>query len=218
MKLKEEKFKILKLKEEEELQNKAALIWLKQKFGEENAKRLQRKEEYEKEKVLKKFEEKNKMVDQLIYQNKIDQQKRFYLSYQAQQKRRELSEEFSKTVALRKSTNDDEKSIYMLAKKFNVDMEEIKKKYSKRKPKTSLSDMIQDNSNESEKSTSIEIENEDKLNDNDDVKNDDVDNDSPKTVPYMMRKSLPKISQTGINFEAVSDCGFVFKYVPVSQD
>lgn len=216
MKLKEEKFKSLKLKEEEELQNKAALTWLKQKFGEENAKRIQRKEEYEKEKALRNMEERNKVVDQLIYQSKIDRQRKFLLSFQAQQKRRELSEEFSKTVALRKSTADDEKSIYQLAKKYNVDMEEIKKKYSRKKAKTSFSDSFNNNDFESE-SFSIGNDSDYKINDSSDVTDDD-NNDSTKNVPYMMNSPYSKDSQTGINFEAVSDCGYVFKYVPISQD
>ncbi|KAK8888591.1 hypothetical protein M9Y10_033322 [Tritrichomonas musculus] len=236
MKLKEEKFKSLKLKEEEELQNKAALNWLKQKFGEDNAKRLQRKEEYEKQKVLKTLEERNKIVDQLILQQRIDQQKRFSLSLKAQQKRRELNEEFGKTVTLRKNTSDDEKSIYQLAKKFNIDMEKIKKKYSRKHPRSSLSainaiksdkekEIIINTNSENVSTESANLSNDDNftndscsdLNDSIEIMKDSL-SDASEPSFYMTKKSYPKESRTGIDFQAVSDCGYVFKYVPVSQD
>ena len=169
------------------------------------------------------MEEKSKIVDQLILQQKLDQQKRFYLSSQAQRKRKELSEEFNKSITMRKSIDDDEKSINMLAKKFNVNMDEIKKKYSRKQVRSSLSSVKPLNVEEKQFSVSSRLEDQSSTIETDvtidnSVSENSVIDDAPRSNNYMVRKSYPKSSQTGINFDAVSDCGYTFKYVPISQD
>ena len=125
MQEKEAKFIELKKKEEEELQNRAALNWLKQRFGEENAKRAQRREQYEKEKTVRELEEKSRAVDNIQMQIKLEHQSRILHSQKIQQQKQKLLNEFNNNI------KDGEINLEELAEKYGVNLSEIQKKYSR---------------------------------------------------------------------------------------
>lgn len=129
MAIKAAKFEEVKKMQEQELKNKNAFQWMKQKIGEENNGRLQRRIEYENHLATQLLNKKMSVVER-IQQDRQDEIRLVAMkSSQLQRKKDLILEE------VRKMTNKNgELNIEMLAAKFDIDIEEVRKKYIYRKP------------------------------------------------------------------------------------
>lgn len=123
------KFEEMKKLQQQELKNKNAIQWMKQKIGEENNCRLQRRTDYENHLSTQLLNKKMKVVER-IQQDRQDEIRIVALkSSQLQRKKDLIMEE------VRRMTNKNgELDIELLAAKFDIDIEEVKQKYIYRKP------------------------------------------------------------------------------------
>ena len=128
MEEKELKFEDMKKKQEEDMKNKAAMTWYKMRIGEENAKRLEKRQAYEKAKSLRQMQERAQRADDIIEQMKQDQLDRARLSQQMQMKKYRLLEEVNSMM-----NNNGSTDLNAVAAKFGIDVEEVRTRAKTRK-------------------------------------------------------------------------------------
>ena len=113
----------MKQKQQEEMQNKAAEQWLRLKIGEGNAKRLERRTEWEKQQTLKKIEDKARSVDELNEHKKTELIKRKRQAELITFKKNDMMKEFNGIMK-----TGGEIDLKKLAKQFDLDLDELEKK------------------------------------------------------------------------------------------
>jgi hypothetical protein len=93
-----------KRKQEEELRRKAAFAWLKARFREENAKRLERRVIYEKAMALRKLEERTRAVEESLNQRRLEIAERAHVSAEMSLNKQRLIEEITATIRTGRGT------------------------------------------------------------------------------------------------------------------
>jgi hypothetical protein len=116
------RFEEMKRKQDEELRNRAAFTWLKMRIGEENAQRLQRREQYERMVALRKMEERTRIVEDIIEMKQREFSERSQASAQATVAKQKLIEQ------AREIMGEGGASLEQLAAKFGVDLDELRRR------------------------------------------------------------------------------------------
>ena len=138
------KFKEMKKKQEEELKAKAAMQWLRVKMGDINAQRIERRNQYNRERTLSAMEQKTKISEEYKKQQQEENEKRLKHSQLIQKKRTKLVNEFNDMLNL-----GNEPDISALAEKFGIDIESVRERYAiKRRGQSSLSQLTTKESEE----------------------------------------------------------------------
>lgn len=119
---KEAKFEEVKRRQEQELKNKNAVTWLKQRIGEGNSDRLKRRIEYENQLATQSLEKKMKAVES------IQRDKQESLQMVAR-KSTELAKRKEEIMTEIKTDSNGDIDIEYLAAKFDIDIEEVKRKF-----------------------------------------------------------------------------------------
>lgn len=128
----EERIQVMSQNKEEEVENKAAMQWLKIKTGETNAKRLERRNEFMREDRLQKIREKEEQIQQFNEAKAAAALKTQRRAAQLQNQKTDLINEFDESVKTG-GLPDLEK----IAGKFGVDVETVKQRVYKKKEKRS---------------------------------------------------------------------------------
>jgi hypothetical protein len=115
----------LKKKAEEDATTKAADQWLRMKIGEENARRLERKQEWQRQQALKKMEDKAQAVELMTQQKRDEEERRRRQSAALAEKKKQLIAEFAAKMDGKGRPNVD-----ALAKEFGIDVAELNQRVS----------------------------------------------------------------------------------------
>jgi hypothetical protein len=111
----------LRKKAEQESQLRAAEQWLRVRIGEDNARRIERRAEWEWEQTLRKMEDKAAFAQQVSEQRRLEAESTRMRAHNAEVKKRKLAEEFASLMSSG-GTPDFQK----LAEKFGLDYEALR--------------------------------------------------------------------------------------------
>jgi hypothetical protein len=139
------KLEELRRKTEEEAENRAADVWLRLRINEDNAKRIARRQEWEKQQTLKKMGEKTSAVEQANSIKQAEFEMRRKKNEMALQKKKEVAAEFAALVEA-----GAEPDIEKIAKRFGLDLQVLTRKIteSERASKWRKNSPKQDDENE----------------------------------------------------------------------
>jgi hypothetical protein len=113
----------IRRKAEQDAQKKAAEQWLRLRIGEENARRLANKREWDRQEALQKIEGKASSVDAMLQQRRLEDEAKKKKSDDLAEKKRQLMEQFA--AAMERKAQPD---LEGLARRFGLDFEEISRR------------------------------------------------------------------------------------------
>jgi hypothetical protein len=137
MEQKELRFEQRKRHRDEHMRDRAALAWCRMRIGEENARRLERREMDEKVNAVQTLDARTAAVERLIHAKRVQQDIRARMTLQMNATRKALTQEVADIMA-----RGGDEDMARLAERFGIDIEDLRRRVGLETPRRHASEDV----------------------------------------------------------------------------